>query len=127
MSEDLVSRAIVMPDGARVIVVVKPALAALSDAELLLKLPFIETINERWAEQEAEEERKREQGASSDWAVPDELRDEMERAKAKGLQSDLRVLAQRLQAAAPEGTRDFDEGIAWAVRWLENTATGLTR
>ncbi|MFJ7990314.1 hypothetical protein [Streptomyces sp. NPDC096351] len=127
MSEDLVSRAIVMPDGARVIVVVKPALAALSDAELLVKLPFIETINERWAEQEAEEERRREQGAPSDWAVPDELRDEMERAKARGLQSDLRVLAQRLQADAPEGTRDFDEGIAWAVRWLENTATRLTR
>lgn len=127
MSEDLVSRAIVMPDGARMVVYVKPALAALSDAELLLRLPSIKTINERWQEQEAEEEQRRAQRAQSSWAVPDELRDEMERAKAQGLQSDLRVLAQRLQADAPEGTRDFDEGIAWAVRWLENTATRLTR
>ncbi|MFB7867388.1 hypothetical protein [Streptomyces sp. NPDC056069] len=50
----------------------------------------------------------------------------MRQAKAEGLQKDLRVLAQRIRNEAPEGSADFNGGIAWAVRFLENTATSLT-
>ncbi|WP_329125993.1 hypothetical protein [Streptomyces sp. NBC_01353] len=59
--------------------------------------------------------------------ISEGLLEEMVEAKRLGLQSDLRVLAQRLRAEAPSQSAGFDAGINWAVLWLENTATGLTR
>jgi hypothetical protein len=58
--------------------------------------------------------------------VTDEMMDAVRAARAKGLQNDLLVLAQRLRVEAPDGSTDFNAGIDWALLWLENTARQLT-
>lgn len=119
MNEELRTRTLTLPDGSTVQVVVRKPLAELSDEELVKKLPVLNTINERWAEEEK-------RLAAAPVNVDPKLVEAMQDAKRLGLQSDLRVLADRLRNEAPAGSPDFNAGIAWAVRFLENTASGLT-
>lgn len=57
----------------------------------------------------------------------EEMEQAMDAAKRQALQSDLRALATRLRAEAPDRSPDFNAGIDWAVLWLENTATTITK
>lgn len=61
--------------------------------------------------------------------ISPELRQAFVAAQERSLQHDLRVLADRIRAAAearPGQSSQFNAGVEWAVLYIENVASGLT-
>jgi hypothetical protein len=58
--------------------------------------------------------------------ITDEMRQKFQAARSAALQHDLRVVAARIRNEAPDGTADFQAGIAWAALLVENIANQLT-
>lgn len=58
--------------------------------------------------------------------ITDEMRQRFFAARDQALQSDLRVVADRIRSEAPLGSPDFRAGIDWAALLVENIANSLT-
>ncbi|MEV5242576.1 hypothetical protein AB0K89_26240 [Streptomyces cinnamoneus] len=61
--------------------------------------------------------------------ISPEMRQAFVAAQERNLQHELRVLADRIRAAAearPGQSAQFNAGVEWAVLYIENVASGLT-
>lgn len=61
--------------------------------------------------------------------VTPEMRAALDAARRQALQADLLVLADQIRTASAGrsgASPDFRAGVDWTLRWIENTANGLT-
>lgn len=59
--------------------------------------------------------------------ITDEMRERFEAARCQALQSDLRVVADRIRNEAPDGSAGFQAGTSWAPPLVDNIASTLTK